>query len=242
MVAQPDDNLMGCDDSQFLLEVIFRMKRRAAVLFSVLFFLGTVGGFHANALAAPSQGGQWKPLFNGKNLNGWKAYGDETWVVNDGTILGESSSGKYGYLMTTRNYKNFEIRLKFNCETEGNSGLFFHSRITGENPKWGPDIVGMQAEIDPARHTGGLYESGGRGWVALPTASGEKAIKPIGQWNNLEVFVRGNHIVTHLNGVKIVDYVYNPARFTDGAIGLQIHTGMHGFRIRFKNIELRSLP
>ncbi|MGH9618759.1 MAG: 3-keto-disaccharide hydrolase [Bryobacteraceae bacterium] len=204
---------------------------------SVLLLAGTLL-LCVNALAA----GSWEPLFNGKNLDGWKAYGHETWKVDNGTILGESSSGKYGYLMTTQNYKNFVVRLKFNCATEGNSGLFFHAHITGTNPKWGPDIVGLQAEIDPARHSGGIYESGGRGWVAMPTRAGEKAIKPAGQWNSMELSVQGNHIVTHLNGLQIVDYTYEPARFTDGEIGLQIHTGMHGFRIRFKDIELKRLP
>lgn len=204
---------------------------------SVLLLAGTLL-LCVNALAA----GSWEPLFNGKNLDGWKAYGHETWKVDNGTILGESSSGKYGYLMTTQNYKNFVVRLKFNCATEGNSGLFFHAHITGTNPKWGPDIVGLQAEIDPARHSGGIYESGGRGWVAMPTRAGEKAIKPAGQWNSMELSVQGNHIVTHLNGVQIVDYTYEPARFTDGEIGLQIHTGMDGFRIRFKDIELKRLP
>jgi len=58
----------------------------------------------------------------------------------------------------------------------------------------------------------------------------------------MEVRVEGNHIVTHLNGVKIVDYTYTPAKYTDGQIGLQIHTGMHGFHIRFKDIEIRTLP
>ncbi len=192
--------------------------------------------------AAPPSAGKWTPLFNGKNLDGWKAYGTEKWVADHGTIFGESTSGKYGYLLTTKEYKDFEIRLKFNCTSEGNSGLFFHSKITGENPKWGPDIVGLQAEIDPARHTGGIYESGGRGWVALPTAAGEKAIKPVGEWNSMEVRVEGNHIVTHLNGEEIVNYTYTPAKYTDGHIGLQIHTGEHGFRIRFKDIEIRTLP
>lgn len=213
------------------------MKRANAVILAALF-----AAISLPAFAGQRTTGRWTSLFNGKNLQGWKAYGTETWRADHGTILGESSSGKYGYLMTTRDYKDFVIRLEFNCATEGNSGLFFHSHITGENPKWGPDIEGMQVEIDPARHTGGLYESGGRGWVALPTASGEKAIKPLGQWNRLELSVQGNHLVTHLNGVKIVDYVYSPARFTDGEIGLQIHTGEHGFKIRFKNIYIRELP
>ncbi|MGH9446870.1 MAG: 3-keto-disaccharide hydrolase [Terriglobia bacterium] len=217
------------------------MKWPKAFLIGALCLTSTAG-FPATSSAAVHHRSQWESLFNGKSLEGWKAYGTETWVVDHNTILGESSSGKYGYLMTTKDYANFMLRLKFKCETEGNSGLFFHSRITGENPKWGPDIVGMQAEIDPRRHTGGLYESGGRGWVALPTASGERAIKPVGQWNSLAVYVEGPHIVTRLNGVKIVDYAYSPERFTSGSIGLQIHTGQHGFRIRFKDLYIKVLP
>jgi hypothetical protein len=217
--------------------------KRSNVLAWVSVVVCAVGmTFGARSYAAPPSAGKWTPLFNGKNLDGWKAYGAEKWVADNGTIFGESTSGKYGYLLTDKTYKNFDIRLKFNCSLEGNSGLFFHSHITGENPKWGPDIVGLQAEIDPARHTGGIYESGGRGWVALPTEEGEKAIKPVGTWNTMEVRVEGNHIVTHLNGVKIVDYTYEPAKYTDGHIALQIHTGMNGFRIHFKDIEIKTLP
>jgi 3-keto-disaccharide hydrolase len=196
----------------------------------------------ARSYAGPPSAGKWTPLFNGKNLDGWKVYGTDTWKAEHGTIFGESTSGKYGYLLTEKEYKNFDVRLKFNCTKEGNSGLFFHSKITGERPKTGPDIVGLQAEIDPARHSGGIYESGGRGWVALPTAEGEKAIKPVGQWNSMEVRVEGNHIVTHLNGVEIVDHRYTPAKYTDGHIALQIHTGQHDFKVRFKDIEIRTLP
>lgn len=216
------------------------MRRETAFCGMVLICVLALSG--VAAYAASSASSTWTPLFNGRNLDGWQSYGSEKWVADDGTILGQSTSGKYGYLMTKKDYRNFEIRLKFKCTSEGNSGLFFHSHITGMNPEHGPDIVGLQAEIDPARHTGGIYESGGRGWVALPTPKGEKAIKPVGQWNSMEVRVQGNHIVTHLNGVEIVNYTYTPAKFTDGQIGLQIHTGEHGFEIRFKDIYIRTLP
>jgi 3-keto-disaccharide hydrolase len=218
------------------------MKRQTVLVWAVMLVCALGMFLGGKSYAGPPSAGKWTPLFNGKNLDGWQRYGTDTWIADHGTIFGDSTSGKYGYLVTKKEYKNFEIRLKFNCTQEGNSGLFFHSRITGENPKWGPDIVGLQAEIDPARHSGGIYESGGRGWVALPTAEGEKAIKPVGQWNSMEVLVQGNHIVTHLNGVEIVNYTYTPARYTDGHIGLQIHTGQHGFKIRFKDIEIRTLP
>jgi hypothetical protein len=187
---------------------------------------------------APAEGG-WISLFNGKDLSSWKINGTEKWVVDDETILGESTTGKYGYLTTDQTFADFMLRLRFKCETNGNSGVFLRSRITGESPATGPDIEGMQVEVDPTRHTGGLYESGGRGWVALPTADGERAIKP-GDWNYLEIAAEGRHYVTRLNGVQIVDWSDPAPRFTRGVIGLQLHTG-GGVKIRFKDIYLMEL-
>src|SRR5690349_2396374 len=187
----------------------------------------------------PQQQGGWISLFNGKDLSGWKNNGDEKWVVEQGTILCESTANKYGYLTTEKTYRDFDLRLKFKGEAAGNSGVFVRSRIIGIDPQHGPDIEGMQVEVDPnvGKHTGGLYESGGRGWVAMPTAEGEQALKP-GVWNDLEVSVRGPHIITQLNGTKIVDFTDTAPKFTDGVIALQIHTG-GGVKMRWKNISIK---
>lgn len=183
----------------------------------------------------------WVRLFNGKDLSGWKNNGDEKWLVDHGTILGESTANKYGYLTTAKTYKDFNLRLKFKGEAAGNSGVFTHARITGIDPRHGPDIVGMQVEVDPnpGKHTGGLYESGGRGWLVQPAEKAEKALKP-GEWNVLEVSVQGNHMVTRLNGVQAVDYTDPTPKFTDGVIGLQIHTG-GGVRMRWKDIFIQEM-
>ena len=182
----------------------------------------------------------WVPLFNGKDLSGWKKNGNEKWIVDQGAILCESTANKYGYLTTEKSHRGFTLRLKFKGEAAGNSGVFVHARITGVDPEHGPDIEGMQVEVDPnvGQHTGGLYESGGRGWVAMPTSEGEHALKP-GDWNDLEVAVQGPHIVTHLNGVKVVDYTDPSPKFTDGAVGLQIHTG-GGVKMRWKQIDIKE--
>jgi hypothetical protein len=187
---------------------------------------------------APGESG-WLPLFNGKDLSGWKKNGDEKWVAEQGTILCESTANKYGYLTTEKTYRDFDLRLKFKGEAAGNSGLFFHARITGIDPEHGPDIEGMQVEVDPGagKHTGGLYESGGRGWVVMPTPEGERALKP-GEWNDLAASVHGNHIVINLNGVKVTDYNDASPKFTDGVIALQIHTG-GGVKMRWKDIYIK---
>ena len=191
------------------------------------------------AAQPPGENG-WTTLFNGKDLSGWKNNGAEKWIVDQGTILCESTANKYGYLTTEKTYRDFVLRLKFKGEAAGNSGVFFHARIIGIDPEHGPDIEGMQVEVDPNRgkHTGGLYESGGRGWVAMPTAEGEQALKGA-DWNSLEVSVQGPHIVTRLNGVKIVDLTDAAPKFTDGSIGLQIHTG-GGVKMRWKDIYVKQ--
>jgi hypothetical protein len=98
----------------------------------------------------------------------------------------------------------------------------------------------MQVEVDPGagKHTGGLYESGGRGWVAMPTADAEKALKT-GEWNRLEVSVQGVHIITHLNGVTVADFKDSAPKFAEGILGLQIHTG-GGVKVRWKDIYIKE--
>jgi hypothetical protein len=182
----------------------------------------------------------WVSLFNGKDLAGWKNNGEERWIVESATILCESTANKYGYLTTEKTYRNFDLRLKFKPEASGNSGVFLRSRITGIDPQHGPDIEGLQVEVDPStgKHTGGLYESGGRGWVAMPSEAGEKALKP-GEWNDLEISAHGSHVVTQLNGVKIVDFSDPAQKFSEGVVGLQIHTG-GGVKMRWKDISIRE--
>lgn len=207
---------------------------------NIVVFLAALVLAGLGPLAQPPPDGGWVPLFNGTDLAGWKKQGEEKWVVERGTILCESTANKYGYLTTEKSYRDFALRLKFKSEAAGNSGVFFHSRITGSDPQHGPDIEGMQVEVDPSvgHHTGGLYESGGRGWVMMPTAEGEQALKP-GEWNDLEFSVHGNHLLTRLNGVTIADYNDPSPKFTDGVIGLQIHTG-GGVKMRWKEIYIKE--
>lgn len=194
----------------------------------------------ALAGAQSATGAGWVPLFNGKDLTGWQKNGTENWTVQDGAILGESTTNKYGYLTTDKTYRDFTLRLRFKPLAKGNSGVFVRSHIIGIDPEHGPDIEGMQVEVDPSvgKHTGGIYESGGRGWVIQPTAEGEQALKPEA-WNELKISAHGNRIVTWLNGVQIVDYTDTAPKFTDGVIGLQLHTG-GGVKMLFKDIEIQE--
>ncbi len=192
-------------------------------------------GLPVVTLGGEAKKGEWVSLFNGKDLTGWKKYGNEKWNVENGEILGEAVTKAYGYLATEKTYKNFEMKAKFKGEGTGNSGIFYHSTLKGV------DIEGVQVEVDPnpGMHTGGLYESGGRGWLVKPTEAGEKALK-VGEWNEIQFSVIGNHVVTHVNGVEAVNYSDTAPKYFDGLIALQLHSGGEG-KMRFKDLYYREI-
>ena len=177
----------------------------------------------------------WVPLFNGRDLTGWKPYGKERWRVDQGEIMGEAVTKEYGYLATERKYRDFELKAKFKAVGTGNSGIFYHSTIDGV------DIMGVQVEVDPnpGMHTGGLYESAGREWLVQPSKAAESALV-VGGWNEIRALVRGPHVQTWVNGVVAVDYVDRAPKYTDGLIALQLHAGGEG-HMRFKDIAIREM-
>ncbi len=84
------------------------------------------------------------PIFNGKDLSGWKINGTEKWYVENGELVSESGPDKgYGYLTTEKPYKNFIITLDFKQEANGNSGVFIRSSVEGTK------VSGWQVEVAP---------------------------------------------------------------------------------------------
>lgn len=174
-------------------------------------------------------------LFNGKDLTGWTVYGTEKWYVDKGELVCESGPDKqYGYFATENQYKDFELTLMFKQESNGNSGVFFHCSVDGTT------VAGWQAEVAPLNsHTGGIYESYGRGWLIQPDASKEKFLKE-GQWNEMKVRVVGNVVTTWLNGEQMITLTDDKIGSKTGKIALQIHDG-GGVKVRWKNIKLKEL-
>ncbi len=174
-------------------------------------------------------------LFNAVDLSGWTVYGTEKWYVEDGLLVCESGPDEqYGYLATDEHYKDFELSLEFLQEADGNSGVFVRSTIDGTT------VSGWQVEVAPAgMHTGGVYESYGRGWLIQPEPEKEKVLKA-GQWNTLKIRLSGDRLVSWLNGVEMVSISDEKIGAGEGSIALQIHDG-GGIKVKWRNIQL-SLP
>jgi hypothetical protein len=174
-------------------------------------------------------------LFNGKDLNGWTIHGTEKWYVEKGELVCESGPDKqYGYLSTDKTYKDFELTLLFKQEANGNSGVFFRSSIEGVK------ISGWQVEVAPLnKHTGGVYESYGRGWLIQPKPEDEQWLKQ-GEWNDLKIKVVGGEVTTWLNGHQMITLKDDKIAAGNGFIALQIHDG-GGIKVRWKNIRIKPL-
>lgn len=196
-------------------------------LFLILSLTGLLTGVRAQGF---------KKIFNGKNLSGWTNNGTEKWYVERGELVCESGpEKKYGYLSTQKNYKNFILELDFKLEANGNSGVFIRSGIEGLK------INGWQVEVAPAnKHTGGIYESYGRGWLIKPRSEDESALKPT-DWNKMRIEVIADEVTSYLNGQKMVKFKDEKIGKGTGFIALQIHDG-GGIKVRWKNIRVKELP
>ena len=175
-------------------------------------------------------------LFNGKDIAGWTIHGTEKWYAEKGELICESGPDKqYGYLSTNKDYKNFILTLQFKQEANGNSGVFFRSQI----PE-GVKISGWQAEVaPPEQHTGGIYESYGRGWLIQPKPEDEHYLK-MGEWNTYKLKVDGDEVTTWLNGHQMCYLKDEKVGAGNGFIALQIHEG-GGIKVHWKNIEIQTL-
>ena len=174
-------------------------------------------------------------LFNGEDLEGWRVHGTERWYVEDGELVCESGpDAAYGYLATESTYRDFDLTVDFRQESDGNSGVFFRSSVEGTT------VSGWQAEVaPPGLHSGGVYESYGRGWLVRPDPELDDALR-MGDWNTMRVRVVGARVTTWLNGTRMVDFEDETIGAAEGSIALQIHDG-GGIKVRWRNLEVIDL-
>ena len=174
-------------------------------------------------------------LFNGENLDGWQIHGTEKWYVENGELICESGPDKeYGYLSTKEHFDNFEMELEFKQEADGNSGVFFCSTVEGTK------VSGWQVEVaPPSLHTGGIYESYGRGWLIKPDPSKDQYLK-MGDWNKMKIKVNGDKVITYLNGHEMVQIEDQKIGQGKGGIALQIHSG-GGIKVKWRNLKLKKI-
>ena len=175
-------------------------------------------------ICAGSMAQNWKPLFNGKDLKGWKVLnGDAEYKVSDNTIIGVSKMNTPNtFLATTKTYKDFILEFEFKIDEGLNSGV----QIRSESKKDYQDgrVHGYQFEIDPSDRawSGGIYDEARRGWLYPMTLNkrAKRAFKK-NEWNKARVEAVGNAIRTWVNGIPCAN-VWDDVT-PEGFIALQVH-------------------
>ena len=178
-------------------------------------------------------------LFDGKTLDGMQPVGGGKWTVEDGAIVGHQSIAdeKTGLMWITKPYENFAVKLKYKIN-KGNSGFFFRSQ---QIPNDNTGIKGIQVEVDRQPDCGGLYESGGRGWLCKPS----KQYSKYDQWNEMMVYACGRDVMVWINNKLVVNCDTTnpllPKRLHQGAFlnnfAFQLHQRQE-VEVRFKDIEI----
>jgi hypothetical protein len=191
---------------------------------------GTVGA----SADAPKDEAGFQPLFNGKDLTGWKLVvsgkGDpeKTFTVKDGVII--VSGHPNGYFRTDKKYKNFILRFEWRYPTKaGNSGCLVY--IQPPDRVW-PQCVEVQGLYQDHGHIMGI--GGAKAPSHIDRKAQKKALKPHQQWQTTEVVSRDGTLTSKVNGV-LVDR--SKTSLTEGYIGFQ----SEGVEIQFKNIRLKVL-
>ncbi|MBE0538063.1 MAG: DUF1080 domain-containing protein [Phycisphaerae bacterium] len=184
----------------------------------------------------------WRPLFDGKTLDGWHVRGGTAeYHIEDGAIVGTTVKGSPNtFLCTESDYGDFVLEFEVKCDPALNSGVQVRSRVTKENR-----VFGYQAEIAAARtaSAGSIYDEGRRGrWVYLipKDSPAAKAYKD-DDWNQYRIACTGPRIQTWINGVPCTDTI--DTLDTTGFIGLQVHSvgGDPKLQVRWRNIRIREL-
>ena len=220
-----------------------------------------------NTLSEAEKAEGWQLLFDGETLNGWRSFNETEllggWHVVDGCIQAKGEGGDAsGYIVTDKQYANFELVWDWKLTHGGNSGMLYH---VVEHPKFkvpyvtGPEYqlidnegweeVNAPTKLEEWQKLGVDYA------MHLPDYSKMK-VNPVGEWNSSKIVYDNGHVEHWLNGEKILEFeAYTEDWFAKKASGKWgtateyglSHTGViclqdHGDPASFRNIKIKELP
>jgi len=221
------------------------MKRqlRGSTL-TVLLLIGGLSGCAAG----------WRPLFDGRTLNGWREYKAENppagWFVRDSALTKTEGTRD---LISVEQFGDFELELEWKLARGGNAGLFYRATEEYDRVYWSAPEYQL---LDDANAPDGRSRltSAGADYGLYPAPAG--ALKPAGEWNATRIVVKGAHVEHWLNGTKLLEYEFwspdweakvkaskfgawpNYGRAKRGHIAIQ---GDHNGELQLRNIRIREI-
>lgn len=201
----------------------------------------------------------WQLLFDGKTTNGWHGYNmnmfPDCWEIEDGSLTMTTVGGAESQdIITDEIYKDFAFSLEYKLTPAANSGIIF--QVAEDTIYKFPYETGPEFQvIDHDGWNGPLEEWQINGANYAMYTPMTKPYKPVGEWNHLLLFVKGNKVVQILNDEVVVEYekyseewneLRNSGKWADypdygkydeGHISLQ----NHGTKVWYRDIKLKEL-
>jgi uncharacterized protein YaiE (UPF0345 family) len=217
-----------------------------------------------NTLTAIEKQLGWALLFDGKTTTGWHSFNKKTigsaWKVANGTMYLDTSQKEQwqvkggGDIVTAAEYSNFHLKLEWKIAPGGNSGIIFFVK---EDPKYKqPWLTGPEMQIlDNEGHSDGKIIKHRAGDLYDLISCNKESVKPVGDWNKVEIICNKNKLNFFLNGVNVVSAIIwdedwkkliagskfkempDFGTYSSGRIGLQDHGNM----VWFRNIKIKKL-
>ena len=219
-----------------------------------------------NTLTSKEKDDGWVLLFDGQTMNGWRDFNGTSltgpWEVQDGTIWtdGEGDDGN-GYIVTDREYANFDLKWEWKIARGGNSGMIYHA-VEGPQYKV-PYVTGPEYQIiddDNWEEVNGYplepWQRCAVDYAMYVPDFDTRILKPAGQWNQSEIIFDNGHVTYLLNGKVTVEFdAWTPdwyARKDAGKWGHAPEYGLsrtghiciqdHGYPAWFRNLKIKELP
>jgi hypothetical protein len=169
--------------------------RIVALPFTMSLLLFSAARAQEQQAKAPASSTEWRSLFDGRSLDGWEHVGPGKFVVEDGVMRTEGGMGLLWY--TREKLGDCVLRVVYKTANDrSNSGVYIRIADRPTEP-WFAVHHGFEVQIFDTstnnRGTGSIYT------FAKAAARPAKA----GEWNTLEVTLKGQTIATTINGVKV---------------------------------------
>ncbi len=214
-----------------------------------------------NQLSEDEKAAGWMLLFDGENVDGWRAFNGtefpEGWVVEDGALKGLGQGGDIGgdIVFAPLDFSEFEMEFTWRIAEGGNSGVFYH---VVESPQYkapyetGPEyqVIDQEGFAEPLED----WQSIGADYGMYSPDLGD-AVKPAGEWNHSKIIYTNEKVTYWLNGQKTVEFdpssddwkeKRNSGKWDEFPDYAKSRTGLialqdHGSEVWFKTIKIRSL-
>jgi hypothetical protein len=180
---------------------------------------------------------QFVPLFNGKDLTGFRAEGAaEFWRVENGVLIGENNAAKKGhYLFTAKEYRDFILEFDVRWKSPTERGVDTGIEMRKPNIQLQLGVSGS-LKVDMS---GSFYVGKGGYPEAGQAKSAKQLLKPEGEWNTFRIQAKGDTFTCWINGQKASEYT--DPKFSGAApLGLQIHGNVE-MKVEYRNLKIAEL-